>query len=102
MLLRLGPYTTLRRRRSRHGFCWIYGPNLVALAHEGIVAYFLGLEKSPSKKEAEDPVRMSSGHVNFCQKVFKQACMGPVEDNIINDLWEAADFEHLDVPLYCK
>lgn len=76
--------------------------NLLALAHEGIVAYILKLEKSSPKKEEEAIIRVSSGHINVRQKIFKRACMGPVENSEAGDLWEAVDVEHLAMPLYCK
>ena len=77
--------------------------NLVALAHEGIVAYFLKLQKaSTPKKDEEAIIRVSSGHINVRQKLFKRACLGVVKDTEVEDLWEAVEVEHLDLPLYCK
>ena len=78
--------------------------NLAALAHEGIVAYFMKLEKASPAKADEAIIRVSSGAINVRQKLFKRACLGtPVpETNGVDDLWEAVDIEHLNVPLYCK
>jgi len=45
---------------------------------------------------------VSSGHINVGQKLFKRACLGSVKDTEVDDLWEAVDVEHLDLPLYCK
>lgn len=76
--------------------------NLIAIAHEGIVAYFMKLQKVSPREEEEAIIRVSSGHINVRQKAFKRACLGLVKDTLVDDLWEAVDVEHLDVPLYCK
>ena len=72
--------------------------NLVAIAHEGMVAYILRLEKSTPGKADKAMIRVSSGVINVREKTFRRACLGPVPDTSVDDLWEAVDVEHLDVP----
>jgi hypothetical protein len=76
--------------------------NLVALAHEGMVAYFMKLEKVSPKPEELAIIRLSSGTINVRQKVFRRACLGPVHVKEIDDLWEIVEVDSLDEPLYCK
>lgn len=76
--------------------------NLVALAHEGVVAYFLKLQTANARAEEEAVIRVCSGHVNVGGRMFGRACLGVVEGTGVDDLWEGVEIGHLGGALYCK
>lgn len=79
--------------------------NIVALAHGGICAYLVKLEKPErsTRAENEGQIRVISGGVCVRHKVFRRACLGPVADaDELENVWEQVNCEHLSQPLYCK
>ncbi|RMZ90898.1 hypothetical protein DV736_g1867, partial [Chaetothyriales sp. CBS 134916] len=99
--------------------------NLVAIAHEGLCAYFVALEKPGSywnsggggvAGRAETPlvkddgvklIRVVSGAINVRYKVFHRCTWGNVQGGgeevlDLDDPWERVDVAHLDGPLYFR
>lgn len=60
------------------------------------------LEKASPKEEELAIIRVSSGQINVRQKLFKRACLGPVLETGMDDLWEEIELGHLDVPMFFK
>lgn len=73
--------------------------NLVALSHEGICVYLIGRLEG---KEGDALIGVSSGGVCVRQKVYKRACLGPVQEDGIEDAWEEVKVSHLGESLWCK
>jgi hypothetical protein len=79
--------------------------NLVALAHEGICVYLVGLERTrrPPREEDQDLIRVTSGGVGVRYKIFTRAALGPVADaHELDNVWEEVPCSHLLQSLYCK
>lgn len=78
--------------------------NLVAIAHEGICAYFVGLEKQGGSYHDEKVklIRIVSGGINVRQKVFHRATLGPAVGSHREDPWEEVSCEHVPQSLYCR
>jgi len=80
--------------------------NLIALSHEGICAYVLGVqygdEKSARRKDA-DVIRVQPGHIAWKQKIYSRACLGsPVRISRSDFTWQAARCSHLSKGLHLK
>lgn len=80
--------------------------NLVALSHEGICAYVLGVqygdEKSARRKDA-DVIRVQGGHIAWKQKIYNRACLGPPQGISRSDYtWEPIKCSHLSKELHLK
>ena len=81
--------------------------NLMAVAHEGMCAYFADLEKVNlgKKKGGEEGVRLIrivSGGINVRYKVFQRLCVGEVAGEDWDDPWEKVKVEHIDEVVCCK
>jgi hypothetical protein len=79
--------------------------NLVALAHEGICVYLVGLERTrrQSREEYQDLIRVTSGGVGVRYKIYTRAALGPVADaHELDNVWEEVPCSHLLQSLYCK
>ncbi|KAK5096956.1 hypothetical protein LTR70_006287 [Exophiala xenobiotica] len=80
--------------------------NLIALSHEGICAYVLGVqygdEKSARRKDA-DVIRVQPGHIAWKQKIYSRACLGsPVRISRLDFTWQAARCSHISKELHLK
>jgi len=80
--------------------------NLIALSHEGICAYVLGVqygdEKSARRKDA-DVIRVQPGHIAWKQKVYSRICLGsPQGISRLGFTWQAATCSHLSKVLHLK
>ena len=102
---------------------------LVALSHEGICAYFMGLEKRDGMRRPtvvagmdgldlkEGPkggvrtgadtggvklIRIVSGGINVRYKVFERAALGEVTEEGDEGPWERVVVDHLEEPLSCR
>ena len=81
--------------------------NLMAVAHEGITAYFTDLEKiNLGRKRGVEPgvrlIRIVSGGINVRYKVFQRLCVGEVRGEDWDDPWERVQVEHVEEVLCCK
>lgn len=78
--------------------------NVVALAHEGICAYFVMIGKTCDSaiQDQVKLIRIVSGGINVREKVFDRAALGPVESQGLDDFWEEVPIQHLPQSLFCK
>jgi hypothetical protein len=78
--------------------------NLVAVAHEGICAYFVALENGYKSDKGQQVklIRVVSGSINVGENLFDRACIGVVADIDPHEPWEELDYAHLPASIFCK